>query len=76
MTICTWRPATGHHRSMPARPPTGGLAFCFPALPAYGREFETSMKLQLFFLLMDAIILLTYPIMYVVSKMRKLKSKR
>jgi hypothetical protein len=34
------------------------------------------MKLQLFFLLMDALILLAYPMVYIASKMRKLKNKR
>lgn len=34
------------------------------------------MKLQLFFLLMDTILLLAYPIAYIVSKMRKLKARR
>ena len=28
------------------------------------------MKLQLFFLLMDALILLTYPILFIISKFR------
>jgi hypothetical protein len=67
-----------------ARPPMGGLAFLlfFTLSPHYQNGTSDiarswPMKLSLFFVLMDTLILIAYPIVYVTSKLRRLtKFKR
>ena len=75
------RPATGHPGARRfARPLNGGLAFLFAfALdsPRRSKGGDETMKLYLFFVLMDTMILLLYPIVFIVSKLRGItKNKR
>jgi hypothetical protein len=48
-----------------ARLPIGGFAFL------YGGEKEEEMKLHIFFALIDLLILLAYPIVFIIAKTRQ-----
>jgi hypothetical protein len=79
--VRAWRPATGYPGARRfARPLNGGLAFLFAfALdsPRRSKGGDEAVKLYLFFALMDTLILLTYPILFIVSKLRKIaRNKR
>ena len=81
MIVRAWRPATGHLDAiLIARPQNGGLAFLFIfALdwPRRSKEGDGTMKLYMLFVLMDTLILLAYPILFIVSKLRDIaKNKR
>jgi hypothetical protein len=81
MIVRAWRPATGHLGAILfARPQNCGLAFLFTCvfdLSCRSKEGDGTMKLYLLFALMDALILLAYPILFIVSKLRDIaKNKR
>ncbi|RJP51220.1 MAG: hypothetical protein C4583_09105 [Anaerolineaceae bacterium] len=58
-----------------ARPPFGGLALLM-FIRHWAFE-EKKVKLYLFFIVMDALILLAYPFLFIASKLREiLKNKR
>jgi len=63
-----------------ARPLNGGVAFFVrlcSRFTATSKGGDEAMKLYLFFALMDTLILLTYPILFIVSKLRKIaRNKR
>jgi hypothetical protein len=63
-----------------ARPLNGGVAFLFAfALdsPRRSKGGDEAVKLYLFFALMDTLILLTYPILFIFLKLRKIaRNKR
>ena len=63
---------------MYARPPLGGLAFLLAfALLLLGEGGDEMMKLYLFFVVMDILILLAYPVLFIASKLREmLKNKQ
>lgn len=48
----------------------GGFAFLISPL-AWGKLKEEEMKLNMFFLLFDVMILLAYPFIFIASKARK-----
>jgi hypothetical protein len=49
----------------------GGFAFLFFRVLARGMAPEEEMKLHMFFLLFDAMILLAYPFIFIASKARR-----
>jgi len=51
----------------------GGFAFLF-SLVVKGKRKEDEMKLYVFFFLIDVLILLAYPFIFIASKVRKIFS--